>query len=182
MVGRDGGPGAGRWARLFAPHLDAAFRLAHWLTGSRAEAEDVVQDACLRAWRATQAEPDHPRAWLLTIVRNAAWTRRGRERAGNVVPLDEAARELDRAASPAPGPEAALSARQRGLALRRAVAALPAPLREVLVLRDIEDLPYREIAAVLELPLGTVMSRLSRARQRLRAQLGGKDVDAHDAL
>jgi RNA polymerase sigma factor (sigma-70 family) len=171
-----------RWARLFGPHLDAGYRLAHWLTGSRAEAEEVVQEACLRAWRAARTEPANPRAWLLAIVRNAAWTRLRRAGAGqNVVPFEEAARELDRTSAAQSGAEAVVAARQRGAALRRALTALPAPFREVVVLRDVEDLSYREIAAALDLPVGTVMSRLARGRRRLRAALAREDGDARDA-
>jgi RNA polymerase sigma-70 factor (ECF subfamily) len=172
----------GGWLRLFGPHLDAAYRLGYWLTGSRAEAEDVVQEACLRSWRSAAREPADPRAWLLAIVRNLAWTRlRRRAGAGNVVPFEEAARELDRATTTVPGAEAALATRQRGQALRQALAALPAPFREVVVLRDIEELSYREIAGLLDLPVGTVMSRLARGRARLRALLSGEAADARDA-
>lgn len=181
MAQDDGRAAEGRWTRLFAPHLDAAFRLARWLTGSRAEAEEVVQDACLRAWRSAAVEPAAPRAWLLAIVRNAAWTRLRRAGAGNVVSLEDAARELERAAAALPGAEAVVAARERGMVLRQALAALPAPLREVVVLRDIEDLSYREIAAVLDLPIGTVMSRLARGRRRLRDRLAKEDADARDA-
>ncbi|MBR0644789.1 sigma-70 family RNA polymerase sigma factor [Plastoroseomonas hellenica] len=181
MAQDDGRAAEGRWTRLFAPHLDAAFRLARWLTGSRAEAEEVVQEACLRAWRATGPEPASPRAWLLAITRNAAWTRLSRTGAGNVVSLEEAARELDRAAAALPGAEALVAARERSAVLRQALAALPAPLREVVVLRDIEDLSYREIAAVLDLPIGTVMSRLARGRRRLRDILAKEAANARDA-
>jgi RNA polymerase sigma-70 factor, ECF subfamily len=175
-----------RWTRLFAPHLDAAFRLARWLTGSVAEAEDLVQESCLRAWRA--AEPADPRAWLLAIVRNAAWTRLRQARrplgSAMVLSFEDAVREVDRVASRQPGAEAALAERQRAEALRRALAALPPSFREAIVLRDLEELSYREIADILGLPVGTVMSRIARGRQRLRAALAavpGEAADARDA-
>jgi RNA polymerase sigma factor (sigma-70 family) len=172
---------AAQWTRQFEPHLDAAYRLARWLTGSRTEAEEVVQEACLRTWRASRTDPDDSRAWLLAIVRNAAWTHLRRARPANVVPFDEAARELDRMAGPLPSAEAAAAEQECGASLRQALARLPAVIREVVVLRDIEDLAYREIAATLDLPVGTVMSRLSRGRRRLRAMLAGEEKDARDA-
>ena len=173
---------ATQWTQLFGPHLDAAYRLALWLTASRAEAEDVVQEACLRAWRAATAAPEDPRAWLLAITRNTAWTRLKRNRAANVVPFEEAARELEHLASTLPGGEATAMQREGAQALRQALSALPTVFREVVVLRDIEDLSYREIAMVLELPVGTVMSRLARGRRQLRAALGGEVLDARDRI
>jgi RNA polymerase sigma-70 factor (ECF subfamily) len=172
---------AARWTRQFEPHLDAAYRLARWLTGSRTEAEEVVQEACLRTWRAGRMDPDDSRAWLLAIVRNVAWTHLRRARPPNVVPFEEATRELDRMAGMLPSAEAAAAEQESDANLRQALARLPAVLREVVVLRDIEDLTYREIAATLDLPVGTVMSRLSRGRHRLRVMLGGKEKDARDA-
>lgn len=183
----EGGAAGDRWRRDFAPHLDAAWRLARWLVGSGAEAEDVVQEAFLRAWRAEARRgsgspgPDNPRAWLLAIVRNAAWTRLrvAARSAGRVVPFEDAARELDRAALQG-DPEQPLAERQRAAALRRAIAALPAGFREAVVLRDLEGLTYAEAAAVLGVPEGTVMSRLARGRKRLRAAMEGGE-DAHRA-
>lgn len=172
-----------RWAREFAPHLGAAFRLARWLLGGVAEAEDVVQEASLRAWQAEVRRPAAARAWLLAITRNAALTRlRARRRSnGKVVPFPENGRELERLAAPDPSADAVLAAEQRRQLLRAALAELPAPFREVVVLRDVEGLSYREIAEVLGLPEGTVMSRLSRGRRALRALLEGRP-EVRDAL
>lgn len=163
-----------RWQREVGPHLGAAWRLARWLLGSGAEAEDAVQEACLRAWQAGRrgVSPENGRAWLLAILRNVCWTRlRGAARqAGRVVPFEEARRELDRAAAGVDA-ESLLAGRQRAARLRQAVAELPLLFREVVVLRDLEGLSHAETAAVLDLPVGTVMSRLARGRQRLRAAL-----------
>ena len=169
-----------RWQREIAPHLGTAWRLARWLLSSGAEAEDAVQEACLRAWQAGRrgVAPEDGRAWLLAIQRNVCWTRlRGAARqASRLVPFDDALREMDRAAA-GQDAEAALGARQRAARLRQAIAALPPPFREVVVLRDLEGMSHAETAAVLGLPVGTVMSRLARARQKLRAALEGS-VDA----
>jgi RNA polymerase sigma-70 factor (ECF subfamily) len=178
-------PERARWSRLFGPHLDAAYRLARWLLGSGPEAEEAVQDACLRAWRADLQQPGDARAWLLAIVRNTALTRlRSARRAslsGKVVDFVEAARELDRLPARDPPPDALLAAHERANTLHQALAALPLPFREAVVLRDIDDLSYGEIAEILGLPPGTVMSRLSRGRRLLRSLLDGEASDARDA-
>ncbi len=154
------------FARIALPHLDAAFTLALWLLRDRAKAEDAVQEALLRAltyfasYRGT-----NPRAWLLRIVRNAAYDRLRAERTGAAEPI-EAAEGL---ADPADDPEAALLARERTGGLAAAMALLPAELRECLVLRELEDMSYRDIARITEVPMGTVMSRLFRARRALMA-------------
>lgn len=171
-----------RWRRDFAPHLGTAWRLARWLLGNGAEAEEVLQEACLRAWQDTLRRPGpgpaDGRAWLLAILRNAAWTRlrATARREARIIPFEEAAREVERAAL-AGDPEQALAERQRALRLRRAIAALPLPFREAVVLRDLEGLSHAEAAAVLGVPVGTVMSRLARGRRRLREALeGAEDV------
>jgi RNA polymerase sigma factor (sigma-70 family) len=168
-----------RFAHVVMPHIDDAYRLARWLTGNSTDAEDVVQDASLRAFRAIRGYAGgSARAWLLSIVRNTAysWLRKNRPTA--VVTVDDLeAVELTQAnpADPDLGtPETTLLAQIDADQLRAAIAALPAPFRETLVLRDIEGLDYREIAQTTEVPIGTVMSRLARARRRLTAKLGGK--------
>jgi RNA polymerase sigma factor (sigma-70 family) len=153
------------------PHLDDCYRLARWLTGERADAEDVVQEACVDAFRGISGfAGGNARAWLLTIVRHAAyrWLRKNRPSA-----LVSVA-DLDALPDTQPGqtPEAALIARADAARLERAIAALPVPFRETLVLRDVNGLDYRAIAGVTGVPIGTVMSRLARARSRLIAALG----------
>ena len=158
------------------PHIDDAYRLAHWLTGNRTDAEDVVQDASLRAFRAIREfAGGSARSWLLTIVRNTAYTWLRKNRPTAVVTVEDL--EAVEAAHAKPGdpndetPEAALIAKVDAEQLRAAIAALPMPFRETLVLRDIEGLDYREIAEATEVPIGTVMSRLARARRRLIATI-----------
>jgi RNA polymerase sigma factor (sigma-70 family) len=171
-----------RFSDVVMPHIDDAYRLAHWLTGNSTDAEDVVQDASLRAFRAIRGYAGgSARAWLLCIVRNTAysWLRTNRPTA--VVTVDDLeAVELAQANPSDPDaetPETTLLAQIDADQLRAAIAALPAPFRETLVLRDIEGLDYREIAQTTEVPIGTVMSRLARARRRLTATLGGKSID-----
>ena len=162
------------------PHMDAAFNLAYWLVRNRADAEDVVQDAYLRAFRAyASLTGDDIRPWLLAIVRNVAYralAKRGR--AGNVISFDEAfpgrmgeGAGESKIASEAPSAEALLiSDGQRTLVVVALAELIPA-FREVVVLRELEGLSYREIAEVTGTPIGTVMSRLSRARVELKTIL-----------
>jgi len=166
-----------RFANIVLPHIDDAYRLAYWLTGNRTDAQDVVQDASLRAFRAIREfGGGSARAWVLSIVRNTAysWLRKNRP-AAVVVVEDLEAVEAAHAKPSDPGadtPEAELIAKTDAEHLRAAIAALPTPFRETLVLRDIEGLDYREIADTTEVPIGTVMSRLARARRRLIATIG----------
>jgi RNA polymerase sigma factor (sigma-70 family) len=167
-----------RFANIVMPHIDEAYRLAHWLTGNSTDAEDVVQDASLRAFRAIQGfAGGSARAWLLTIVRNTAYAWLHKNRPAAVMTVDDLeAVELAQANPGDPDletPETALLAQIDAEHLRAAIAALPAPFRETLVLRDIEGLDYREIAQTTDVPIGTVMSRLARARRRLTETLGG---------
>jgi RNA polymerase sigma-70 factor (ECF subfamily) len=166
----------GRFEAEVLPHLDAAYRFARWLGRSEPDAEDVVQEAMLRAWRAFEdlREPD-AKAWLLAIVRNCAASLHRREQRRGHVPLPEE-HGPDGAAMVAPSgdPEGAVTELEQQRVLRRLLAELPEDQREVLVLREIEELNYREIAAVIGAPIGTVMSRLSRARGALK-RLGSPD-------
>src|SRR5258708_7069233 len=157
------------------PHLDAAFNYARWLTKNEADAEDVVQDAYVRALRFfSSLRGEDARAWLLTIVRNT-WYGRFPRRAGSGV-TTVAEEDADNRADAGLDPEAQMMQQQTVEQVRRALEALPADFREVLVLRELEGLSYREIAAIVGIPLGTVMSRLARARERLAGVLGTGDM------
>src|SRR5262249_27396920 len=166
-----------RFASLMLPHLGDAYSLARWLTGNRADAEDVVQDACLRAFRAVGGfAGGSARAWMLTIVRNCAYAWLRKNRPAAVVPVEDLrsaeAAQARRGDPETETPETALIAKADGARLAAAIAALPDPFRETLVLRDVQGLDYREIAEVTGVPMGTVMSRLARARGRLIATMG----------
>jgi len=173
----DRGDSRTRFANVVMPHLDDAYSLARWVTGNRADAEDVVQEACLRAFRGIGGfSGGNGRAWVLTIVRNAAydWLRKNRSPAVIQVHDLEAERVQvpDDATSAGNNPEAALIARADEAKLEAAIASLPAMFRDTLVLRDVQGLDYREIAAITCVPIGTVMSRLARARGRVIVMLG----------
>ena len=168
-----------RFASVVLPHLADAYALARWLTGDRADAEDVVQEACLRAFRGIGGFAGvNARAWVLTIVRHAAYTWLGKNRSASLVMVDdlEALEQKRSSASAAfeqapPTPEAELIAKVDARRLEAAIAELPVPFRETLVLRDVQGLDYREIAEVTKVPIGTVMSRLARARRRLMQRI-----------
>jgi RNA polymerase sigma factor (sigma-70 family) len=167
-----------RFKSVVLPHLADAYALARWLTGNRVDAEDVVQDACLSAFRGIgNFSNGNARAWVLTIVRHTAYDWLHKNRPAALV-LVEDFEGVQGAQSGEPGvetPETALIAKADAGLLEAAIAALPAPFRETLVLRDVQGLAYREIAEVTQVPIGTVMSRLARARHRLIATLA-KDV------
>ena len=164
-----------RFTEMVLPHLDDAYGLARWLTGNRTDAEDVVQDACMRALASLEtAVVERPRAWLLTIVRNTAFSWMGKNRPKAVVLVGDS-ELLDAAAAhrdASPGPEEVLIAAADEAALESAILALPPIFREVVVMRDINGMSYREIAAATGAPQGTVMSRLARARAQLVDKLG----------
>jgi RNA polymerase sigma-70 factor (ECF subfamily) len=158
-------------------HLDAAYNLARWLTHNDATAEDAVQDACVRAFRFFEAmHGPSPKAWFMAIVRNASMDcLREQKRVGSTEEFDEARHSLD------DGPMSAELISPEGHALRNAemhgvhmaIAGLPIEYREVIVLRELEEMSYKEISAVANIPIGTVMSRLARGRDLLRDQLAG---------
>lgn len=168
-------PAHRRFAETVLPHLDDAFALARWLTGNATDAEDVTQEACMRALRALERAPAaNPRAWLLAIIRNTAFTWLGRNRPKRLVLTDEPELAADAAADPAPLPDAGLIEAADAAAVETALAALPLPFREVLVLREMNGLSYREIAEATGVPIGTIMSRLARARRLMLLALKGQ--------
>jgi RNA polymerase sigma factor (sigma-70 family) len=162
------------------PHLGAAYNLAYWLLRNHADADDVVQDAYLRAFRAADKRVGADiKPWLLAIVRNVAYRWLDlRRRRSNVISFETAQPGRDRemsvldVASEEPSPEEMLVGRAEQALVRRALAELPPAFREVIVLREFEELRYQEIAEVTGVPMGTVMSRLARARDQLRERLG----------
>ena len=161
-----------RFRDTVLPLLDDAYSLAKWLSHSPTDAEDIVQDAALRALQAlSSVSVDRPKPWFLAIVRNAAMTFMTRNRrktvayAGDMADLD--ALDLREGDDAGPNPEQELIALEDGERLRQAIAGLPSPFLETLVMRDINGLSYREIAEATETPVGTVMSRLARARAML---------------
>jgi RNA polymerase sigma-70 factor, ECF subfamily len=169
--------GSPSFSDVALPHLDAAYNLARWLMGSAEEADDVVQDAMMRAltyfssFRGTNA-----RAWLLQIVRNTAYTALQARRASRAEPLasgDEAGARRLELVDPGDDPEAALVRARDRSELDRLLAGLPLELRETVVLRELEELSYRDIAQITGAPVGTVMSRLWRARRQLARAAGG---------
>ena len=152
------------------PHLDSAYNLARWLTRNEQDAEDVVQEACLRALRYFPSfNGDHARRWLLTVVRNSCYSWMDASRPmKNSVEFDENLFSPDRRD---PDPERMLLQNDNADLVRKALENLAPNFREVLILRELEDLSYKEIATITGMPLGTVMSTLSRARNRLRQAL-----------
>ena len=155
---------------IVLPHLDAAFNYARWLTRNQAEAEDLVQDACVRAMRyLSSLRDDNARLWLFAIVRNTWYSRVSRRRG----PVDAAAFQAaaDDQADAALDPEERLLQQQTVAEVHAALAELPADFREAIALREFEGMSYKEIASLLGVPIGTVMSRLARGRDRLAAAL-----------
>jgi RNA polymerase sigma-70 factor (ECF subfamily) len=160
-----------RFEQLVLPHLDAAYNLARWLVSSPADAEDIVQEAFLRALRFFDGfRGGDSRAWLLKIVRNTSYSWVRKNRPAQLADEFDETRHSDETA--AENAEARLLSRAESERVRKALEALPLTFREVLVLREIEGLSYKEISEMTGVAMGTVMSSLSRARQKLRDQLG----------
>jgi RNA polymerase sigma factor (sigma-70 family) len=168
---------ANRFEQVILPHLDDAYTLARYLLRDQHDAQDAVQESVLRALRYFEGfRGDDARAWLLTIVRNYCYTwKKGRRVDRSTIPYtdDETVEIADAHAADDLAIQSSESER-----VRAAVDALPAELREVIVLRELSELSYREISEVVGVPMGTVMSRLSRARNRLADAL---DVDSRKA-
>jgi RNA polymerase sigma-70 factor, ECF subfamily len=165
-----------RFDTVVVPYLADAFALARWLAGNRTDAEDIVQEACLRAFKSIDGyHGGSARAWLLTIVRRTAFSWLEKHRSLKIVAMEDlkfgeravAEQGGDVNSLRAATPEAQLIANADAACLERAITQLPIEFRETLVLRDIQGLGYREIAEVTATPIGTVMSRLARARSRL---------------
>jgi RNA polymerase sigma-70 factor (ECF subfamily) len=178
-------PSAERIARFEAiilPHLDAAYNLARWMTRNASDGEDVAQEAMLRAFRFFDGfRGEDGRVWLLTIVRNTylTWVRRQIPQQ-NLAEFDE---RLHTDIETAFTPESDLLRKATGDQVRRAISNLPVEYREVILMREIEQMSYKEIATITQSPLGTVMSRLSRGRSMLRQLIAGErraEVKVHD--
>ncbi|MGA8036225.1 MAG: sigma-70 family RNA polymerase sigma factor [Candidatus Acidiferrales bacterium] len=163
---------AQRFEQVVMPHLDSAFNLARWLLRNRDDAEDVVQEAMLRAFRFFGTfQGGDPRAWLLQIVRNSSYSWLQKNRPADLA--EEFDEQVHLGAAPNANPESLAIAASDRERLHRALERLPPRQREVIVLRELEGCSYKEIAAITEIPIGTVMSSLSRARNELQAALAG---------
>jgi RNA polymerase sigma-70 factor (ECF subfamily) len=152
------------------PHLDAAYNLARWLAGNDQDAQDVAQEAMLRAFKFFGSfRGDNARAWLLTIVRNTfyTWLRKNRP-LEKTVAIDDETLEIEDSSTAEQAPFADADA------VRRAIAELPVEFREIVILREMEGFSYKEIAELAEVPIGTVMSRLARARKLLQKRFSAE--------
>ena len=162
-----------QFEQIVLPHLDAAYNLARWLSGNDHDAEDIAQEASLRAFRFLGGfRGANSRSWVLTIVRNTAFTWLKQNRAQSFVSMSDCKLEEIEDTSPVSNP--GHTHQVDGDVLRHALASLPVEFREVLVLRELEGLSYKEIADVADAPIGTVMSRLARARKLLQEYLNRK--------
>ena len=163
-----------QFEQIVVPHHDAAYNLPRWLAGNDHDAEDIAQEASLRAFRFLGGfRGGNSRSWLLTIVRNTAFTWLKKNRPQAVVSIDEEA--MHEIENSAPNQTATLHHADRDV-LRAALEQLPMEFREVLILRELEGLSYKEISEVADAPIGTVMSRLARARKQLQDYLARKET------
>jgi RNA polymerase sigma factor (sigma-70 family) len=180
--GAEGSSDAKRFGSTVMIHLDAAYDLARWLTRDERDAEDVVQEACLRAFRYLDGfRGGNSRAWFLTIVRNTYYSDLKKNHAqAMTVPLDEESACAEDIIDPGALDDviAGIDREDAKRILREAFEKLPAEYREILVLRELEDLSYHEIARIAQIPIGTVMSRLSRARKLLSRVLHLRSAQA----
>lgn len=170
--------GGASFEQVVLPHLRAGYNLARWLLRNEQDAEDVMQEAIVRAYRFFDGfSGKNPRAWLLTVVRNSAYTFLSQNRARELgTEFDEELHtESDSCGRASETPEVLLLQSARHRFLNEAVEALPVEFREVFVLREIEGLSYKEIADLAGIPIGTVMSRLSRARRLLQAAVARRE-------
>lgn len=163
-----------RFDALVLPHLDAAYNLARWLCGSTSDADDVVQEAFLRAFRLFASfRGERPRPWLLAIVRNTWFTMHQQRKSAAETGYDDSAPDavLPEWHGMPEDPEQALLREEDARLVHTALERLPVAFREVIVLRELEDLHYRDIARIVDIPAGTVMSRLARGRKMLAAEI-----------
>jgi RNA polymerase sigma-70 factor (ECF subfamily) len=159
-----------RFEETIMPHLDAAYNLARWLTRNEHDAEDIVQDAFLRAFKFFESfRGGNSRSWLLSIVRNTAYTWLEKNRKHELGTMSDEA--IENIQDEAPNPEALLLQDCGHQEIMKAIAELPVEFREAIVLRELEGMSYKEIADMMNVPLGTVMSRLARARRQLQDSL-----------
>jgi len=168
-----GAASAHEFDRVMRPHLRAAWSLARWLVREPADADDVLQEAVMRAFRHFQTfRGERPRSWLLAIVRNSCWS--FIHKRGEVAEVFDEERDSPQVVplQAAPEPELQLMRADQAKRIEEEVAALRPEFREAFLLRELEGLSYKEIAEVTSVPIGTVMSRLSRARRELQARLG----------
>jgi RNA polymerase sigma-70 factor (ECF subfamily) len=174
------GNDAARFKSVVLPHLNAAYNLARWLTRNDADAEDVVQEACLKAVRyfSGYSGGESGKAWLLSIVRHSCFSWLAKNRPAELGPLDDATAEalIAGGAEEPDTPERQLLASDARAQFDRLIKRLPPEFREVVILRELEELSYREIAEVTAVPIGTVMSRLARARTRMREDWASRQV------
>ena len=173
---------AQRFEKLVLPHMNSAFNVARWLTHNDQDAQDVVQESYLRAFRFFGGfRGEDARAWLLSIVRNTfyTWHQQNRGHAADTTEFEEDMHSLETGtAEHDDSPEAMLIRSQSQKRVHMALQGLRLEYREVVVLRELEELSYKEIAAIVGIPMGTVMSRLGRARQQLAALLAPTDREA----
>ena len=161
---------AGSFEEVVLPHLDAAYNLARWLVRKPQDAEDIVQETYLRAFRFFGGyQGGDARSWVLKIVRNTSYSFLEKNRPAELA--EEFDEEVHTAAVEQPGAETALLQSADGRMLREALDELPVNFREVIVLRELEGMSYKEIADIADIPLGTVMSRLARGRKELQKRL-----------
>jgi RNA polymerase sigma-70 factor (ECF subfamily) len=173
---------------MFLPYLDACFNLARYMCGNNYDAEDVVQEVYIRAFRAfSDFNNDNSRAWILTITRNAcfSWLRKNNMNQNISLDDDNCHIDLDSmlmSADENQSPEQLLVCKHTQLLVRKSIQLLPINFREILVLRELEELSYEEISVILDLPKGTVMSRLARARKKLQVLILNAQQEANDGM
>jgi len=169
MVSVDDGERSELFEQTVLPHLDSAYNLARWLAGNDHDAQDVAQEASLRAFRYFGSfRGENARSWLLSIVRNAFYTWRRKNRPEKTVEINDETLDIEDASANA---ETVSPQFADADAVRRAIAELPVEFREIVILREMEGFSYKEIAELAEVPIGTVMSRLARARKLLQKSL-----------